>query len=175
MLDGAETARATTTVNMSFDTASANTVINAFYHSDVLTLGGFNAEEVGTGFDGSKLSDQFVLQMTYNKDIYTGEQYIAYYDSVSHRFVNAISGNSVGGGADYLMGGTGNYIAGAYTSADDILGYYGYDSSTGTAWAVLDHSDAEFTVVPEPSTWAMMVGGLGILLFTQRNRRRSNA
>jgi len=27
--------------------------------------------------------------------------------------------------------------------------------------------------VPEPSTWAMMISGLGLLSFWQRNRRKS--
>lgn len=32
--------------------------------------------------------------------------------------------------------------------------------------------NTSFTVVPEPSTWAMVVGGLGILVGYQRRRRR---
>ena len=32
-----------------------------------------------------------------------------------------------------------------------------------------------FVAVPEPSTWAMMLGGLGILNFYQRTRRNRNA
>jgi hypothetical protein len=35
----------------------------------------------------------------------------------------------------------------------------------------LDNGDLE--VVPEPGTWAMMLGGLGVLLFIQSRRRRN--
>jgi len=33
--------------------------------------------------------------------------------------------------------------------------------------------DIVLEVVPEPSTWAMMIGGLAVLVFWQRRRRQS--
>ena len=33
--------------------------------------------------------------------------------------------------------------------------------------------DIEVDVVPEPGTWAMMLGGLAVLLFWQRRRARA--
>jgi hypothetical protein len=42
-----------------------------------------------------------------------------------------------------------------------------FDSNSGVNFG------AEFTVVPEPSTWALMFGGLGILVGLQRLRRKS--
>ncbi len=33
--------------------------------------------------------------------------------------------------------------------------------------------NGQLEVVPEPGTWALMVGGLGVLLFVQRRRRQS--
>jgi len=177
LLTGTEMASAATTVNMSFDTTSAHTVTNGFHHSDILTLTGLNAEGTGTGFHGSKLSDQFVLQLTYDPATPAGDQYIAYYDSVLGRFVNAISGNSTLAGGYGLINGSLLLFQGdtAYNaSVDNVIGYYGYDTTNHTAWAVLDHSGAEFTVVPEPQTWAMLVGGLGMLLGCQRIRSRKN-
>jgi hypothetical protein len=170
------TASASTNVAMSFDTTSASGKDNAFRSSDILTLSGIHLTG-GTGFDSSKLSDQFVLQLTYNAADATGDQYIAYYDATLGAFVNAISGNSdhVLDGLNFTSGGA--CILGAYNaSADDHLGYYGYDAATHTAWAVLDNNavSTEYAVIPEPSTWAMFVAGLGMLAFGQRIRRKTD-
>jgi len=32
----------------------------------------------------------------------------------------------------------------------------------------------ELTAIPEPSTWATMLGGFGMLLFVQRIRRKAH-
>ena len=64
-------------------------------------------------------------------------------------------------------------IQGVYNGTNLALGAFGYDSTTQTAWAVVDHT-GDFAVVPEPATWAMFVGGIGMLGFIQRLRRRSN-
>jgi autotransporter-associated beta strand protein len=67
------------------------------------------------------------------------------------------------------VGGTGNVTlafttpGGATYYAPSYLFLY-QNSTTGT-------DDIEVEVVPEPSTWAMMLGGLGVLLLWQRRRR----
>jgi len=57
-----------------------------------------------------------------------------------------------------------------------FLGAYGVDTLTDTVWAVIDHNSnfgagnpldapTETESVPEPSTWALLLGGLGLLAF----------
>jgi autotransporter-associated beta strand protein len=78
---------------------------------------------------------------------------------------------------------------------NDIMGAYGYDSATKTAWAVINHnslfdsqpgidmdlglepldpgvSTVTTQAVPEPGTWALMVLGVGALLHAARAKRR---
>ena len=171
------TASGDATVKMSYITATeftgAGKVDSAQRIADILTISGV-APKSGTGFDGSSLTDKFVLQISF-----TGtEGYVAWYDTELGRFVNAIAGNStVEGGQGILDAGLGfgNYFANtAYNDALNVLGNYGYDAATHTAWAVVDHN-SDFTVltaVPEPSTWAMIMGGIGMLAVGQRLRRK---
>jgi hypothetical protein len=59
------------------------------------------------------------------------------------------------------------------TNLSLYLGAYGVDTSNDTTWAVIDHNsnfgaaNANFLPqdVPEPSTWAMLLCGLGLLAF----------
>ena len=103
--------------------------------SDVLTLTGTN-------------TDKFVLQLTYTGAPAQGTPFIAYYSSTYGGYVNAIAGNSSGNMTPF--GGTAyGEITGAYDPASDfVLGDYGFDSSTNTAWAVLDHN-SDYEVIPE--------------------------
>ena len=128
-----------------------------------------NAVDI-SGINGT----MFVLQMNYdtNSSVGTDPYYIGWYDTALGGWVNAIGGNSnsTHTGID-LLGS--NAIVRAYNASTDYqLGLYGFDSKTNTAWAVVDHN-SEFAVIPEPSTWAMLVGGLGMLAFGQKLRRRS--
>ena len=176
------TANAGTSVAMSFDTTSANGVKNDTRVSDILTLSGLNGTNPAAG--QVVQTDIFVLQMTYDSSA-TGLEYVAWNNGTA--FVNAISGNSSGistlygngalneSYADYLASNSG-------LSLSQQLGAFGYYN--GEAWAVLDHtgiSDGtgsiiegtnEFAVIPEPSTWAMILSGLGTLVGIQRLRKR---
>jgi len=64
------------------------------------------------------------------------------------------------------------------------LGAYGVDTTNDTVWAVIDHNSAfgtgsetdlpeEIPATPEPSTWAMLLGGLGLLAFWRTRRHRA--
>lgn len=148
-------------ISMAFDTTSTSgqTTTNV---SDFLTLTGVHS----AGLVNPNLTDTFVLQLSYNESI-AGAVYLGYYDTETSTFVNAVFGNSTG--AINNLGDT------PYVVGDLTLGDYGYNSTTHTAWAVIDHN-SEFAVlaaVPEPSTWAMLLGGVGMLAFGQRLRRRN--
>ncbi len=59
---------------------------------------------------------------------------------------------------------------GTYTAAqlDSFFGVSSFATSNG------DPTSATFTVVPEPGTWAMLLGGFGTLVVFQRARRRKS-
>ncbi len=160
-----------TTLSVTFNTAT-NLAINDSVNrvADIVSISGVHQTGL-KGYDNSTLTDLFVVQLSYSIEE-TGEVYVAYYDTTLGEFVSAVSGNS-NGGASLLEGGSGSYYVGTWNSAYS-LGSYGYDPTTHTAWAVVDHNSdyTVLTVVPEPSTWAMLVGGVGMLAFGQRLRRR---
>jgi hypothetical protein len=55
-------------------------------------------------------------------------------------------------------------------SLSTFLGAYGVDTVNNTVWAVLNHN-SEFTVVPEPSTYAMLLGGVFMMAVVVRRKR----
>jgi len=77
--------------------------------------------------------------------------------------------------------------SGTYTLIDSTGGITGllgtsltgtFDGGLYTGTLFLSGNDLDLTVVasvPEPSTWAMMLGGLGLLLIIQRRRNRLNS
>jgi len=166
------TVSADTTVAMKFDTAAnlGVTTDSAKRVADIVSISGMQATG-STGFDNATLTDQFVFQLSYTG---TSAGYVAWYDSTLGKFVNAIAGNSTLAGGYGQIAGNWSLFQGntAYNAAvDDVLGYYGYDSTTHTAWAVLDHnSDLTVLAVPEPSTWAMLVGGFGMMTLLRRRK-----
>jgi len=75
-----------------------------------------------------------------------------------------VDGTSVALGADNTF----SITLGATTTEYQLAFTSSSSSSDGTA------NDLTLMVVPEPSTWAMILGGIGMLAFGQRLRRRSN-
>ena len=85
-------------------------------------------------------------------------------------FTAAAGGNPAGSYASYLA-------ANSFTTSTPLsseLGAYGYDSTDGVAWAVLNY-DSDVEVIPEPGTYAMIFSGFGMLIGFRRLRRRRSA
>ena len=109
--------------------------------------------------------------------------------SGADRWVNAVQGNFdnmpdnpsrhdesgvlgaayIGTLAEYIAG-TETSIAGLSKAAGEIrVGDYGGDPDSNTVWAVIDHL-SDFAVVPEPSTYALIFGGLSLLTLLFRRK-----
>lgn len=156
ILAGTNSQGSTATLAMKFSDTSAATN-DAIRLSDVFSLSG-------------TATDTFVLQL--NITGLAADNFIGWLNG-SNTWVNAVSGNT-GAGA----------LAGAYTTsfaaflannggsfnAATMLGAYGVDTTTGSAWAVLNHN-SDFAVVPEPTTWALLAAGLTFVVVMRRRRR----
>lgn len=84
------------------------------------------------------------------------------------------------GNATLALGGDIDYSATykVFSNVDTLFGFanvVNYDTSRYQAQVSLVGNDEvlTFAVVPEPGTWAMLVGGMGMLLAGQRARRRN--
>ena len=110
--------------------------------SDVLTLWGLS--DLGTS-----QTDTFALSMTFDsrglsaEALKNGECYLAI-QGASGLWTNAVDAN---------LGGTKKFHTGPW-DAGYGLGIYGYDASSGTLWAVVNHGGS-FAAVAKPSTAAM--------------------
>jgi hypothetical protein len=123
----------------------------------------------------------FVLQLSYNElaaqALPGGESslFLAWHVLSTDAWINAVLGNT--GNTGYA---TSKY-SGTYAqflidnglgaaSLSTFLGAYGVDTVNNTVWAVLNHN-SEFTVVPEPSTYAMLLGGVFMMAVVVRRKR----
>ena len=86
------------------------------------------------------------------------------------------------------MGSYADFLAAnQFTTSTDLslyLGAFGVDTANNTVWAVIDHNSSfgvgnpldaptEIVNTPEPSTYAMLIGGLGMLAFWHRRTRQT--
>jgi hypothetical protein len=60
------------------------------------------------------------------------------------------------------------------TNLSSLLGAWGVNTANDTTWAVIDH-DAEFAVVPEPGTLALLAAGVAAMGFAYRRRKAVKA
>ena len=98
--------------------------------------------------------------------------------STGSNYVSPLSG----GALTYLLidGAAGTTYSGSFASDTVVIGadtfnvLYNVTSTDLSAGTGGGDVVLEYVPVPEPATWAMLVSGMGMLVFTQRLRRRSH-
>ena len=83
--------------------------------------------------------------------------------SLANGLYTQILDSNVGGSGSLVLGLNG--LANTYYGQNSYLFLY-QNSTTGV-------DDIEVEMIPEPGTWAMMLGGLGMLIFWQRRKRKN--
>lgn len=122
-------------------------------------------------------TDVIVLQLTLPGTI-SDEFYLAWLNN--NEWVNAVLGNTGGAldggiygalvtGESGLRGIGLSYQAAGISATMDYLGAWGYDTASGSVWAVINHNSS-FAAVPEPSTWLLVGLGAGVVLYGRRRR-----
>ncbi len=153
------TASASTTLSGSFAVTSGATN-DAIRLSDAFSLSGVPVVDLLTGE-----TDLFTLQLQI--DTLSSGRILGWRDPLSNTWVNATDGNF--GGTSVFQGDR------AYDPGSDfVLGYYGVDTASNSAWAVLNHN-SDFgivTAVPEPAAWGLLMFGLVVVVLVRRRRQR---
>jgi hypothetical protein len=126
--------------------------------SDVLTIWGMS--DLGN----VDKTDTFALSLSFAASGISADALSSYY--IASKDANGNWINSV----DLNNGGTKNFVVGAYSDTYG-LGTYGIDTATNTAWAVVNQTGGDFVVIPEPSTYAAILGALTISFVAIRRRR----
>jgi hypothetical protein len=123
-------------------------------------------------------SGPFVLQLSFNDTLASAlpggksSAFLAWHSLSTDAWINAVFGNT-GNTSFSLTQFSGSYAAFVALNGSDLtttMGAFGVDTTNNIVWAILDHN-SEFTVVPEPSTYAMLLGGVLMMAVVIRRKR----
>jgi len=175
---------AVSSANLTFalgtDTTSSGTPYDFAHPSFNSTYAQVSGVVSFTGTDSITLVDLTTGSLT----LRTGSPYVLIADSLGNAgFSGLVTEQGFGASATLSLDGTG-YVLGVYNGTGPLTNYtaiainqYGADGVTplGSSSYVaptlyLENGDLE--VVPEPGTWALMLGGLALLIVIQRRRNK---
>ena len=163
ILAGTNSSGSEATLSMKFGTTLPVTPSNdAIRRTDIFTLSGV------TELDADPLTnytDTFVIQLSASELVAASGSVLGWKNGSD--WVNAVTGNT-GGTASYFAGSFTGFLNGNAFNPATMLGAYGFDSSGGSVWAVVNHTGS-FTAVPEPTS---ALAGLLITAGLLRRRRK---
>ncbi|XHR28459.1 MAG: beta strand repeat-containing protein [Chthoniobacteraceae bacterium] len=133
-----------------------------------LAMGITGATTAGTDFDQVRVSGLVsldgILDLTALSGLTTGDSITLILNSGNMMMSGSFSSVEIGGVALNLINNTFSYNNTKYQIGYNV-------NADGGAVA----NDLVLSVVPEPGTWAMLIGGLGLLAFGQRVRRNAGS
>jgi hypothetical protein len=117
-----------------------------------------------------------VLQLSIGQ--LSGDSFLASFDSATNEWINAVVANTGNTASGNQLGYDGSFTSFQTTygtNLDGYMGAYGVDTSTGSAWAVVDHTGS-FSLVPVPEPVAATIAiplRLGLLVASRRRLRKA--
>ncbi|MGH8047851.1 MAG: autotransporter-associated beta strand repeat-containing protein, partial [Chthoniobacterales bacterium] len=158
--------------------AASSTTLTTSFKSDSIPADGLKTigeiyELHGTG------NAPFVLQLSFASidDVFNPK--LAWLDTTTNLWVNAIDGNTGNNASFGQIGYQGTFASFQTTYGTDLSTYMGawggfIENNTTYTWAVLNHNSTfGIAAVPEPSSWGIAIGAALLGLALLRRRRAS--
>ncbi|XHR31150.1 MAG: autotransporter-associated beta strand repeat-containing protein [Chthoniobacteraceae bacterium] len=154
------------------NSAGITTIVGNFTMDDSSKLvAEVSGAVAGSSYDQMKVSGNVALAGTLDLSTLSGltlGETITLIDNTGSGTTTGYFATIITSGYTYTVTSNSNYIF-TVGSTEYLLSYTSNADGNGYT------NDVTLTVVPEPSTWAMILGGIGMLGFAQRQRRRMDA